>query len=393
MSDADSAGSHSRASKAPRSAGGRVAQVRKQFEAASALPSPSARTTVSAPQVPAAKSALKTAGRKRKASQQRLAATAAVSPDASGSTPAAPPAKPPATSWRDVLMGNSPDDRHTIQALVAEVEQLKQLINNNRAQSDSQHDNCRQHRMESSPQTEHMLRYSKRQNLVVFGVAESSACTTPEALAAHLHSLLFGDVPSSAAPLVSCAYRLGKWKAAQKKPRAVLVELTTVSAKHRAFKASSRLRASHIRLDEDLTPQQMHQRKGLSSDFLGLKVRGFKPFFRGTTLKYRDGGVVRQCAKGGANKIRRQLLQFLALAQPTDLSILMWQWTLLRSCGRLVCQSARSLILGQPCLLPWGLRGLTASFTTVPAPQLQLLGSWAPFPADYLASHNADTRC
>ena len=90
-----------------------------------------------------------------------------------------------------------------------------------------------------------------------------------------------------------------KWKAAQKKPRAVLVELTTVSAKHRAFKASSCLRASH----EDLTPQQMQQRKGLSSDFLGLKVRGFKPFFRGTTLKYRDGGVVRQCAKGGANKI------------------------------------------------------------------------------------------
>ena len=27
-------------------------------------------------------------------------------------------------------------------------------------------------------------------------------------------------------------------------------------------------------------------------------------FFRGTTLKYRVGGVVRQCAKGGANKIR-----------------------------------------------------------------------------------------
>ncbi|DBB10803.1 TPA: hypothetical protein ACH3X3_007282 [Trebouxia sp. C0006] len=44
--------------------------------------------------------------------------------------------------------------------------------------------------------------------------------------------------------------------------------------------------------------------KGLSTDFLGLKVRGFKPFFRGTTLKYRDAGVVRQCAKGGANKIR-----------------------------------------------------------------------------------------
>ncbi|DBA98078.1 TPA: hypothetical protein ACH3X1_014700 [Trebouxia sp. C0004] len=48
----------------------------------------------------------------------------------------------------------------------------------------------------------------------------------------------------------------------------------------------------------------MQQRKGLSSDFLGLKVRGFKHFFRGTTLQYRDRGVVRQCAKGWANKIR-----------------------------------------------------------------------------------------
>ncbi|DBA79956.1 TPA: hypothetical protein ACH3X1_008161 [Trebouxia sp. C0004] len=185
MSDGDSAGSHGRAGKARRSAGGRVARVRKQFEAANALPSPSARATVSAPQVPAAGSAPKSAKRKRKASQQRRAATAAASPDpdASGSTPAAPPAKPPATSWRDVLMGNSPDDRHTIQAQIAEVEQLKKLINNNRAQSDSQHDNCRQHRMESSPQTEHMLGYSKRRNLVVFGIAESSACATPEALA------------------------------------------------------------------------------------------------------------------------------------------------------------------------------------------------------------------
>ena len=115
-----------------------------------------------------------------------------------------------ATPWRDVLMGNSPDDRHTIQALIARVEQLEKLIQNSQAQSNAQHDNCRQHRMESSPQTEHMLRYSKRQNLVVFGIAESSACTSPEALTAHVQSVLFEDLPSSAAPLVSCAYCLGK---------------------------------------------------------------------------------------------------------------------------------------------------------------------------------------
>jgi len=228
--------------------------------------------------------------------------------------------------------------------------------------------------MESSPQTEHMLRCSKRQNLVVFGIAESSACATPEALAAHVQGLPYEGVLSSAAPLVSCAYRLGKWKAAQKKPGAVLVELTMVSAKHRAFKASSCLRANRIRLDEDFTSHQMQLRKGLSSHFLGLKIRGFKPFFRGTTLKYRDGGVVRQCAKGGLTRSDRQLVQFLALAQYRGLSIPVWQWILLWSCGRLVFWSAGSLILDLPCLLPWGLWGLTASFRTVPAPLPQLLG-------------------
>ncbi|DBA82162.1 TPA: hypothetical protein ACH3X1_007149 [Trebouxia sp. C0004] len=145
-----------------------------------------------------------------------------------------------------------------------------------------------------------MLRYSKRRNLVVFGIAEGSACATPEALAAHLQSLMFEDAPSSAAPLVSCACRLGKWKAAQRKSRAVLVELTTVSAKHRALKASSRLRASRIRLDEDLTPQQMQQRKGLSTDFLGLKIRGFKPFFRGVVgiCMVLEQSLVEVCLKG-----------------------------------------------------------------------------------------------
>ena len=65
----------------------------------------------------------------------------------------------------------------------------------------------------------------------------------------------------------------------------------------------------------------------------------------------------------------------------------MWQWFLLRSCGRWVCQSAGNLVLDQNFLLPWGLWCLTASFRTVQAPQLQLqlLGLWAPFPIDSLA--------
>jgi len=94
---------------------------------------------------------------------------------------------------------------------------------------------------------------------------------------------------------------------------------------------------------------------------------------------------VRQCAKGGANKIRAPAPTVPGprpAHRPEHTNVAMDPAEVLR----LVCQSARSLILGQPCLLPWGLRGLKASFRTVPAPQLQLLGSWTPFPADYLAS-------
>ena len=69
-------------------------------------------------------------------------------------------------------------------------------------------------------------------------------------------------------------------KQEQLKPRAALVELISVSAKQTAFQASSRLRAARALLDEDLIPQQMQQRKGLSTDFQGLEARGYKPFFR-----------------------------------------------------------------------------------------------------------------
>ncbi len=209
---------------------------------------------------------------------------------------------------------------------------------------------------------------------------------------------VWGCTQLSSAP---CQLRLplGQVKAAQEKPRAVLVELTTVSAKHRAFKASSCLRASHIRLDEDLTPQQTQQGKGLSSDFLGLKVRGFKPFFRGTTLKYRDGGVVRQCAKGGANKIRAPAPTVPGprpAHRPEHTNVAMDPAEVLRQAGVSV---SKEFDLGPALPFTMGTAGSDSEFhdcasptaSASPAPQLQLLGSWAPFPADYLAS--VITRC
>ena len=98
-----------------------------------------------------------------------------------------------------------------------------------------------------------------------------------------MQGVLFQTAPASGLPIVRSAYRLGKWKQDQLKRRAVLVELTSVAVKHTAFQASSWLRADRIRLHEDLTPQQVQQRRGLSTDFQCLKARGYKPFFRGGT--------------------------------------------------------------------------------------------------------------
>ncbi|DBA87720.1 TPA: hypothetical protein ACH3X1_004723 [Trebouxia sp. C0004] len=72
--------------------------------------------------------------------------------------------------------------------------------------------------------------------------------------------------------MVRTAFRLGKWRQDQSKPRAALVELLSVAAQHTAFQASKRLRDVKIRLDENLTPQQMETQRGLSTDFQCLKV-------------------------------------------------------------------------------------------------------------------------
>jgi len=89
-----------------------------------------------------------------------------------------------------------------------------------------------------------------------------------------------------------------------------------VAAKHTAFQASKRLRAMKVRLDEDLTPQQMKTRRGLSTDFQCLKSRGYKPFFRGITLRYRDGALIRKCARGEANKVVAAAAQAARAAAP-----------------------------------------------------------------------------
>lgn len=95
--------------------------------------------------------------------------------------------------------------------------------------------------------TEHLHRHStQKNNVVVFGVPESPGYSAPAKLACHTQGVLFQAAPATELTLVRSAFRLGKWDSDQNKRRAVLVELLTVAAKHTAFQASRRLRASDI---------------------------------------------------------------------------------------------------------------------------------------------------
>ncbi len=113
--------------------------------------------------------------------------TAAASPDASGSTQAAPPAKP---SFADMVAGRTTPEQ-TVSVLISEVQRLTMEVSQARACGTRTYDQLQQEKQSSAERLEHLHRHSKRNNLVVFGVPESMALNTPTALACHMQGLLF----------------------------------------------------------------------------------------------------------------------------------------------------------------------------------------------------------
>ena len=164
-SDADSP-----ARKAPRASGGRVAQVLRQLEARGQAPtSPPARPLRQASQTPAA--ALRQAtGRKRKAPLQPAAAAAS-----GAATPSPPPAQ---LTFADVVAGRTAPAQ-SVPLLVSEIQKLTLELSRVRAFGDKTYDQLQQERQTTDLQLEHLLRHSKRNNLIVFGVSESMAYSLP----------------------------------------------------------------------------------------------------------------------------------------------------------------------------------------------------------------------
>ena len=66
-------------------------------------------------------------------------------------------------------------------------------------------------------------------------------------------------------------------------------------------KHAMHLKEVGLRYDDDLTRLQQSERQDLSADFNILRTKGHKPFYRGSSLKFRHADKMCTCKRNGAN--------------------------------------------------------------------------------------------
>ena len=92
--------------------------------------------------------------------------------------------------------------------------------------------------------------------------------------------------------------RVGKLLTGKQKARLLRVTFNSLYVKHQLLSHAKDLREAGIRIDDDLTRKQQDERQTFDSDFKQLKVKGYKPFFRGSQLRYQCNGQLFSCNKG-----------------------------------------------------------------------------------------------
>ena len=70
--------------------------------------------------------------------------------------------------------------------------------------------------------------------------------------------------------------------------------------KHTFLKHAKHLKEVNLKYDDDLTRLQQQQRQDMSADFDILKSKGHKPFYPGSSLKFRHADKTRTCKRHGA---------------------------------------------------------------------------------------------
>ena len=140
----------------------------------------------------------------------------------------------------------------------------------------------------------------KRQlNLVVYNIPDIAE---DEDGAETLSSLLSECMPDTFGNLEWDQLRLGTFRPDQERPRPVRMQFDSMSDKHIFLKHAKHLKEVNLRYDDDLTRLQQRQRKDMAADFDTLKSKGHKPFYRGSSLKFRHADKTRTCKRHAATR-------------------------------------------------------------------------------------------
>ena len=144
---------------------------------------------------------------------------------------------------------------------------------------------------------EELDRLSRRSNLILYNLKEGI----------ELGQSAWTDgnepLPEEVKQRISMCYqteRLGRLSTDRSRP--LRIRFDTEDDKHRFLQYSAQCRKAGVRIDDDLTPLQQHDRKDLSDDFGVLKAKGHKPFFRGSELKSYSENKMHTCSRGRAGK-------------------------------------------------------------------------------------------
>ena len=95
--------------------------------------------------------------------------------------------------------------------------------------------------------------------------------------------------------------RLDAVSSAKKGPRPILMFFQTVSDRHTFLKQAKYLRQAGLRFDDNLSRPQQKQRGALSVDFDALQAKGDRPFYRGSTQRYRHVDKTYACHRNQAS--------------------------------------------------------------------------------------------
>ncbi len=91
--------------------------------------------------------------------------------------------------------------------------------------------------------------------------------------------------------------RLGTFRPDQERPRPIRIYFKSLTDKHTFLKHAKHLKEINLRYDDDLTRSQQRQRQDMAAEFDTLKSKGHKPFYRGSSLKFRHANKTRTCKK------------------------------------------------------------------------------------------------